>query len=299
MEQTKQKLTNLVETINQSFPEGNDLKGFLGISKKLIINILEQCIAMVEALKEYDNTFEVIVLKRELVEVFEKVDKTLSSGYDSIKESQFESLLKQITRLKSLIKGVYISVISSGPLRTEEQIIKAKTELESLVSNKEEIKTIHNEIIQLKTNAVTNITGADAEVITQKESAIKIIKENASEIDQLKNSTATTISLLATEMQSLKESASQIEIDLKAKQSEAIVNSQTITDFLQTIETNKQTIEIISTNTTEWNKEIQKSKEDIATRAKEYQDLNNKLVFSQKSIDDAYYKIFGKANEEG
>ncbi len=38
MEQTKQGLTNIVKRITDSFPEENDLKGFAGISKSLILN---------------------------------------------------------------------------------------------------------------------------------------------------------------------------------------------------------------------------------------------------------------------
>ena len=94
MEQTKQNLTVLITRINDAFPDENDLKGFLGISKALITDTLLQSDALLISLKEYDNNFEVIVLKRELTELFEKINHELDEKFEKIKQEKFQSFFK-------------------------------------------------------------------------------------------------------------------------------------------------------------------------------------------------------------
>src|ERR1700733_629649 len=110
MEQTKQILTHLIDTINELFPSENDLKGFRGISKALITDTLLQSDALLIQLKEYNDHFETIILKRELAELFEKINKELEKGFESIKPSEFDSLIRNISRIKFLVKETYISV---------------------------------------------------------------------------------------------------------------------------------------------------------------------------------------------
>src|SRR5690242_1343834 len=100
MEHTKQNLTALIARINETFPDGNDLKDFPGISKALITDVLTQSNALLILLKEFDNNFEVIILKRELAELFEKINKELGEDFERIKPEKFQSFLKQITRIK-------------------------------------------------------------------------------------------------------------------------------------------------------------------------------------------------------
>lgn len=54
MEQTKQELSLIIKKITESFPDENDLKGFLGISKTLIINSLTESNALLSNLNEHD-----------------------------------------------------------------------------------------------------------------------------------------------------------------------------------------------------------------------------------------------------
>src|SRR5882672_8081019 len=99
MEQTKQNLTLLITRINDAFPEDNDLKGFLGISKALITDTLLQSDALLIPLKEYDNNFSVIVLKRELAALFEKIHKDLDEKFEKIRPDKFQFFLTQITKI--------------------------------------------------------------------------------------------------------------------------------------------------------------------------------------------------------
>lgn len=277
MEQTKQNLTLLITRINESFPDDNDLKGFLGISKALITDTLLQSDALLIPLKEYDNNFEVIILKRELVELFEKVNRELDEKFEKLKAEKFQSFLKQVTKIKFLIKETYISVASNATIRTEAEIAKAKEELTLLSSNNEELKRINAELTTLKETTIANITALTTEATTSKDATIKI----SDEVTALKQSTITIVA------------------DLEAKQKTSIENEKTITDFLSAIETHKVSVETIQKNTTAWEQEIKTAKESFTTKVSEFDSLNERSKAIQAEIETTHEKIFGKKDAEG
>ena len=104
MEKTKQELSLLIKTIDELFPAENDLKGFLGISKALILDSLKESDALLITLKTYDNHFETIFLKRELSDLLEKIKNEFEDKFEKIKPVQFNSILKKISKIKSLIR---------------------------------------------------------------------------------------------------------------------------------------------------------------------------------------------------
>jgi hypothetical protein len=172
MEQLKQELSLLLNTIDKSFPDENDLKGFLGISKALIVDLLKESDTSLSTLMEYNNHFETIILKRELSDLFKKIKKELGEKYDNIKPVQFNFILKTITRIKFLIRETYISIVNQPILRTEAEIAKAKEELNMLVSNIAELKKINSDLTALKDSTIRDISAIITEVNTQKEATV-------------------------------------------------------------------------------------------------------------------------------
>lgn len=277
MEHTKQNLTLLITRINESLPGDNDLKGFLGISKALITDTLLQSDALLIPLKEYDNNFEVIVLKRELAEIFEKINKELDEKFEKIKPDKFQSFLKQVTKIKFLIKETYISVASNATIRTEAEIAKAKEELTLLSSNNEELKRINSELITLKSTTLQNISALTTEATTSKDATIKINEE----------------------VTALKQSATTIVADFEAKQKISTDNEKKIAEFLGTIETHKTAVETIQKNTSTWEQDIKTAKESLATKVSQFDALNEKSKNIQAEIEATHEKIFGKKDAEG
>jgi hypothetical protein len=277
MEQTKQNLTLLITRINELFPDDGDLKGFLGISKALITDTLLQSDALLIPLKEYDNNFEVIVLKRELAELFEKVSRELDEKFEKIKPDKFQSFLKQITKIKFIIKETYISVASSATIRTEVEIAKAKEELTLLSSNNEELKRINKYLLELKETTVANIIAINKETTTLKEETVTINSE----------------------VIALKESAAIIVADFQAKQKISTDNEKLISEFLSTLETHKAAVEIIQKNTTTWEQDIKTAKESLTTKVSEFDALNDRSKNIQAEIESTHDKIFGKTDPEG
>ena len=277
MEQTKQTLTLLITRINELFPDDNDLKGFLGISKALIADTLLQSDALLIPLKEYDNNFEVIVLKRELAELFDKINKELDEKFEKIKPDKFQSFLKQVTKIKFLIKETYISVASSAAIRTEAEIAKAKAELTLLSSNNEELKKINTELVTLKDTTLQNIAALTTEATTSKDATIKINKE----------------------VTALKDSAKTIVEDFEAKQKTSSENEKLTTKFLGTIAIHKEAVETIQKNTTTWEQDIKTAKESLTTKVSEYDALNERSKKLESEIETTHEIIFGKKDTEG
>ena len=93
MEPTIQKVTDLIEVITDRFPDENDLKGFPGISRALILESLNECNSMLTTLKGHDNHFEVILFKREAAEIFEKLSRDLDEEFEKIKRDKLNNIL--------------------------------------------------------------------------------------------------------------------------------------------------------------------------------------------------------------
>ncbi len=277
MEHTKQNLTLLITKINESLPDDNDLKGFLGVSKALITDILVQSDSLLIPLKDYDNDFEVIVLKRELAELFEKINKLVEERFEKIRSDQFQSFLKYVTKIKFLIKETYISVASGAAIRTEAEIARAKEELALLSSNNEELKKINTDLIALKDTTIQNISTFTTEAGTLKDGIAGINEE----------------------VKALKESTTTVVTDLEAKQRTAIENEKQTTEFLATVEAHKAAIEVIKNNTTEWEQNIASAKESLTTKVAEFEALNEKSKNIQSQIEATHEKIFGKKDGDG
>lgn len=277
MEQTIQKLNDIIGIITEKFPDNNDLKGFLGISRTLILDLLNVCNGLLITLKEHNNHFEVILLKRELPEIFEKLFRELNEDFDKIKGDKFNIILKQISKLRSLIKDTYELVINTPPLRTEAEISKAKDELNLLTTNNEKLKEINQELLKLKETTVQNASALSTETTTLRDNT-KTLKD---EVEGMKTTSATIVA------------------DFQEKQRISIDNESKITAFLGTIEETKTNIDKIKENTTQWQSDIKVAKENFESKVEEFNKLNTRSKDVQKEIEATHEKIFGKTDNEG
>lgn len=205
MEKIKQELSLLIKTIDELFPAENDLKGFLGISKELILDSLRESDALLITLKTYDNHFETIFFKRELSDLLEKIKKELEEKFEKIKPIQFNSILKEISKIKFLIREAYVAVSNSQPFRTEAEILTAKAELTLLASNIEELKKINTDLTILKDSIIQNINGAKNEINDFKNLTMSNITGIQNEIAAVKDSTILNINVIPNEVVAAKD----------------------------------------------------------------------------------------------
>jgi hypothetical protein len=277
MEHTKQKLGQLIATINDTFPDETDLKGFPGISKQLILSILTDSDTLMTSLLQFDNAYETIILKRELAEIFEKINTELEGKFEKIKPEKFNSFIKHIAKIKLLTKETFISVASDTIIRTEAQVLKTNEELNLLTSNIEALKQINTELLSLKDLTIQNATAIQTEATTLRD-----------EVSTLKN-----------EVEGFKNTSATIVADFQEKQRIAIENESRITTFLGTIEQHKIAVEGIKDNTTQWQNDIKAAKENLETKVEEFDKLNVRSKEVQKEIEITHEKIFGKKDEDG
>ena len=64
MTNTLEQLTQIEAAVQPNIPDGNDLKGFAGISKDLIFKSLNESKEILSSLSQFENNFEVVILKR-------------------------------------------------------------------------------------------------------------------------------------------------------------------------------------------------------------------------------------------
>ena len=276
MEQTTQKLTDLIGIITERFPDENDLKGFPGISRALILESLNECNSILTTLKGHDNHFEVILLKRESADIFDKLFRELDEKFDKIKGDKFNTILKLISKIRSLTRETYAAVINTTPIRTETDIAKAKAELDLLTANNEELKRINQELLTLKDTTIQNTSAITTEATTLRDG----------------------ISVIKTELEGMKTKSENIVADFQEKQRVATENEIAITEFLKTVETKKNAVELIQQNTTTWEQDIKGAKESLTTKVSEFDALNKNSKTIQAEIEATHEKIFGKKDAD-
>jgi len=299
MDKTKEKIAQIFNTINETFPDENDLKGFPGVSRSLILDMLASSQDILVTLKEHDNLFETIILKRELADVFEKIDRDLDERYDKIKAGQFNTFLKHLSRIKFLVKEAYTSIIDGPALRNESEIKKANDELTAILAQIEQLKQVSVEISQLNASTKKLIANIETEITSEGEVAQAVFKSAKEEVSKHKDASIGEINLNQTEIENLKKSAAatvaEIDADKRSTSEHLSVVSQASTD----IESSKSSIEEIAKNVDVWKKEIDTCKEEISKNSLDYTALTSKGKNLLEESETTHLKIFGKNDENG
>lgn len=294
MERIKEDLTKLIDSINSKFPDGNDLKNFLGISKGIITDSLMDSGALLVALKEYDNNFETIFLKRELADLIGRINRDLEEDFDKMKPNQFNSLLKNVSKIRFQIKETYLSLTHGQPIRTEAEIARAKEDLTLLNSYSEELKAAYEKAKALQISTGEDIGVAGVEVRDLKISAERDIQSFRAEVVATRDLSIKDIKEWRDEINSLFTSSKTIVEKFEEKQKSSTEQEQKINAFLEQIKVHEATLKGIETNTIQWQQDIKNAKDEIASSSSEYSALNTKSKEIQNEIEESHAKIFGR-----
>lgn len=184
MKSTKTRITNLKSKVNEQLPDGDDIFNFPGISKALIIDVLNDCYNIVVALDEYEKSFEAILLERSSSQYFDKASKLLKEDF-SIKKDDFNQFLDCVAKFHFRIKETYIT-LAKEPIKTDVEIQKAKVELIELRSLVEEQKEFNKSITEIHTNSL-HIYNDLNEKYENAEAREKAILEDLDVIDKQKS----------------------------------------------------------------------------------------------------------------
>src|SRR5258707_10693013 len=134
MKSSRQIITLLQNRIREIIPEeGNDLYGFQGISRDLILESLTESYDLLNALESYEGKLEAILLERKIADLFDKANSQLKdSGFEK-RLDDFNGFLNSLAKIRFSIKQAYVT-LAKDPIRTEPEIKKAKDELIALTN---------------------------------------------------------------------------------------------------------------------------------------------------------------------
>jgi peptidoglycan hydrolase CwlO-like protein len=168
MKTEKQRLTRIINTVKEKFPDGNDIFGYSGITKERIIHSLENSYTFLGLLEEINNEIEIVWIKRKLAKYFDELSGILKEINTDLWIQKFDRFLDIIFEMRINVKEVYIA-LTDNPIRADEDIQKAKeqynelhnacdsiaTELETIKNGAEETGGLLDELETLKTGLTT------------------------------------------------------------------------------------------------------------------------------------------------
>ena len=246
MKSLRLRISFLSNKIRESLPENNDLFGYLGISRAIILESLVESYDLLSSIAVYPDKFETIFAKREIAECIDDAQEYLNSSLNNDKAvPDFNGFLKAIAKIRFVLKETYIS-ISNNPLRVDYEIAKAKEDLESVTGMLAEINTIKNSIDIINTDSKGFIDDLKIkhDLAIKNDAVINEFVESVDEIDENLTGTNEKIAVWKSEIQSIKE-------DIIIKQADISKLKKEIEQILEASLANKSDIktQIESLNT--------------------------------------------------
>lgn len=206
MRNSKTKLTQLINKISDTLPDGDDIFGYAGINKSMLIQSIRDSYDLLSCFKEYNTMFEVVFLKRNIASFYEKCNSFLNEA--EINSENFEEFLKIINLLRADIKITYI-LVSQNPLRLDSDIAKAKELLEEFQPELSEISSVKTEILKARIESqevIDSLTNENQKALENSENIESLILRFQSAADQ--------IQLISNNVESWKNNISSCEISI-------------------------------------------------------------------------------------
>jgi hypothetical protein len=155
MQSVRSNLTRLKNQVEASLPGEGDLFEFPGVTRALLISLLESASAESYELIDKEESDEIILLKRKLAQPFETCRDYLYDFKGGKKEKKyFDEFVRALTEIRDHIRLTYLICNKSG-LRTEDDIQAARESLAELMDCKEKLQidvqtllAIHDELKQ-------------------------------------------------------------------------------------------------------------------------------------------------------
>src|SRR3972149_6671421 len=115
MNTVRSNLTRMKHSIHDKFPDGNDIFGFAGISKELLVSCVEEAHSLSYKLAELEPIFEITILKRKLAQLIEECKDYLNKGPEQwSKEKKFDQFVTSLTKIREEIRFTYLIVVDKG-----------------------------------------------------------------------------------------------------------------------------------------------------------------------------------------
>jgi len=130
----KGKVTRIITQITNSFPDGENIFGYEGISKAKILKSLEQTYIYLGLLDDHEDEIESIWVKRKFAKYYDEVMDCLKKIGSDKWNDLFNDFLERIAKMRSLAKDLYIT-LTNNPLRIDEELQQAREQLAELIES--------------------------------------------------------------------------------------------------------------------------------------------------------------------
>lgn len=265
MKTSKQRISLLKNKIEEKLSEENDIYGFEGISKKLIIDLLNESYNLLGVIDDFTNSLEVIILKRELVLLIDEANNYLNGNFPD--KNNFNEFLNIISKIKKTIKITYISV-TEKPFRVESDMKKATEDLAGLIKKREDIESVHTEILNAEKDVEEFRTNNNdvLDKISKKLFEVSTLHSDITEKLKIIETSFNSVSAWTETISGLNKNASSVKKEIE----ELKTNMSTDIDTLSKKITTAKELEEILKNLFEKDKEFQAQIEKTITDANQH-----------------------------
>lgn len=148
MKQVRSNATRIKHLISDKLPDDHDIFGYAGITKAALLQMLDECSGLIDAIEGKKETFDVIVLKREFQILSKKCLDYLNTLPSENQASDFDSFLRNLSKIRKLINNTYLLFIKES-LRPESELATIRKALEEINPLYEELTNQHTTSSQL------------------------------------------------------------------------------------------------------------------------------------------------------
>lgn len=205
MQSLRSNITRLKNQIEGAFPDEGDLFEFPGVTRNLLVTLLESASAESYELLDKEENVEITLLKRKLAQPLDICRDYLYDAKGGKKEKKyFDEFVRALTEIRDHIRLTYLICNKSG-IRTEDQIQGTKEALDELLANKEHFQSEVASLLAIRDELKTkldSVTTADEEAQESLESA----KEAESAISSIQSKSSASFDIISKFEQQIAES---------------------------------------------------------------------------------------------
>ena len=132
MKQVRSNTTRIKHLVLDKLPDGPDVFGYAGITKKSLVQALEECSGLIDGIEEKKETFDVIVLKREFQLLSKSCLDYLNSLPNEKQADDFDFFLKNLAQIRRFINNTYLLFVKES-LRPESELSTIRAALSEII----------------------------------------------------------------------------------------------------------------------------------------------------------------------
>ena len=204
MKNLKSNLTRLKNKINEKLPEGNDVLGFSGVSKAIIVTEIDRIHDIASSIEKSndESNFDIISLKRVSSELNYKLNELIDAGFDEKNKDKFNSFLNLLSSLSDKTILAY-SVTNKNGIRSDQELIVLKEKIDSLQDKLKELSELQTQFAtycsglsakkeEIEANSTkaaelfTSIQKMSADLTSQAEDVAKLVTSTRRRHDSIK-----------------------------------------------------------------------------------------------------------------